>query len=458
MKLWMAVAVLCLASAAGACGARSDLGAGGGPSTSTSSSGGSPTSSGEPCLAGCDDGLACTVDVCEPTGCAHLVACDDGIACTIDTCGPSGCTHAPHDDACDDGVPCTTDSCGPSGCTHTPHDDACDDGIGCTFDACEPTGCVHAPADALCEDGALCTVDTCVPGAGCEHAPSDAVCDDGIACTIDTCDDATDTCRNVPCDSQCDDAVFCDGVERCDAAVGCVSGAPACQLGLSCSVDACSEASAQCTHKQGGACGPGTRLLVCDHSGALLSISPFGGPSITVAPAGAKVWFDVAILDGRWFALSATGYIHELWPQTNQTKTSFPVPSANSLGAGPDGFLYAASQTVYRINPDTGAVTTLGSLPPGYSSSGDVAFVDGQMFVSVDGPCGGALVEVDLAGGAAAVVGGDGLGCVYGLAVSGQTMFVVNCNGTVGTFDPASGVVEILSTTGVSVYGAELLP
>jgi hypothetical protein len=341
---------------------------------------------------------------------------------------------------------------------HTPNDALCSDGIACTTDKCEPTGCAHTPNDALCNDGKLCTIDTCVPGTGCQHTLSNAPCDDGFACTTDTCDAATDTCHHAPCDSKCDDGIFCNGIERCDAMTGCVSGPPACQLGLACSADACTEAGATCSHNQSAGCAPSLRLLACDSSGNLLSISPFGGPSVAIAPSNGEVWFDVAILNGRWFAISGTGELAELVPMTNQVKASFPVPSANSLGAGPDGFLYAASTTVYRFDPNTGAVKMLGTLPAGYMSSGDAAFFGGQLFVSVDGPCGGALVQFDVTTGTSTILGGDGLGCVYGLAVSGGTMFIVNCDGKIGTFDPKTGVVRVLSTTGTQVYGADVLP
>jgi streptogramin lyase len=194
------------------------------------------------------------------------------------------------------------------------------------------------------------------------------------------------------------------------------------------------------------------------HPRRLHAHSPYGGPNVTVAPANGAVWFDVAILDGRWFVIDGSGGLDELFPGTNQIKKALPGPAANSLGTGPDGFLYAASDQVYRIDPDTGASTLLGQLPAGYTSSGDVAFLDGQMYVSTDGPCGGSLVRFDTQGGTSTVIGGDGLGCVYGLAVANGTMFVVNCDGTVGTFDPTTGVVRVLSTTGVEVYGADVLP
>lgn len=338
-------------------------------------------------------------------------------------------------------------------------DAECDDGVPCTVDTCEPTGCVHAPDDAACDDGKLCTADTCVPGVGCQHVHSDAMCDDGIGCTLDACDAASDTCQHTACDSMCEDGVFCTGVKRCDTTHGCTAGPPACQLGFPCSTNTCIEASKTCSDPPPGSCVPTIRLLVATDDGTLLSVSPYGGAPVTVAATKGTIHFDVAVLGGRWFVIDpSTQQIVELFPMTNQAKKAFPGPDANSLGAGPDGKLYAASNIVYRIDPDTGAVTVLGSLPPGYSSSGDIAFLDGKMYISTDGPCGGALVLFDPVTASSTVLGGDGLGCVYGLAVSGGTMFILNCDGKIGTWDPATGVAHVLSTPGIKVYGADVLP
>ncbi len=80
------------------------------------------------------------------------------------------------------------------------------------------------------------------------------------------------------------------------------------------------------------------------------------------------------------------------------------------------------------------------------------------MFVSADGPCGGALIEVDTSSGTANVLGGDGLGCVYGLAATSDTLFILNCDGKIGTFDPNTGDARVLSTSGLQVYGADISP
>ncbi len=341
-------------------------------------------------------------------------------------------------------------------------DAECDDGVACTNDVCLPSGCSNMPDDAACDDGVFCTIDVCQAGTGCENTFSDSVCDDGIACTADTCDPATDSCRHEACDGMCNDGAFCNGVERCDTMVGCVAGPPACELEAACSNDSCNEASQACQHSLsgGGACLPSVRLLGAAKGGELISINPFTGSTTLIAAGAGVTHFDIALLGSRWFALDdgSNTRLVELVPMTNQVKKSFFVPPSNSLSAGPDGKLYAASDTVYRLDPDTGVSTALGMLPPGYSSSGDIAFVGQRMFISADGSCGGGLVEFDLTTGTSTLLGGDGLGCVYGLAVANGVMFILNCDGNVGTFDPTTGVAQVLSSTHQTIYGADTLP
>jgi len=121
--------------------------------------------------------------------------CDDGIACTVDVC-----------DAHSDG-----------GCDHRLDNAACDDGNTDTADVCTPEkGCVHTP---LPDDGNACTVDTCDPATGvCTHTP--VVCSDGDVCSNNTCDPATGC--PPPGAGQCvDDGLFCNGQEECDPEQGC---------------------------------------------------------------------------------------------------------------------------------------------------------------------------------------------------------------------------------------------
>ncbi len=223
----------------------------------------------------CDDGVACTVDACDPSeGCSNTPNdalcddgdacngietcdaergcvdgtppdCDDGVACTVDSCDPVlGCEHVPDDAVCADDDICTTDTCSPIlGCQYTPLD--CNDGVDCTVDSCEPAvGCVHTPDDMRCDDSDACTTDNCDPATGCEHTLVD--CDDGIDCSIDSCDPDSG-CIHTPDDALCDDNNLCT-TDRCDAASGCTYTSVDCDDGNSDTEDYCDPATGECVH------------------------------------------------------------------------------------------------------------------------------------------------------------------------------------------------------------------
>ncbi|MCB9729159.1 MAG: choice-of-anchor J domain-containing protein [Deltaproteobacteria bacterium] len=193
----------------------------------------------------CDDGDACTEDLCEgAAGCTNTAKdCDDGDACTVDSCDAStgACVHGAL--SCDDADPCTVDSCdAATGCTATAVD--CGDGDPCTDDTCDPTtgACANAAVD--CDDSNPCTVDTCDATMGaCQHVAK--VCDDGDPCTDDACDVATGACAAAPID--CDDADPCTS-DGCDSQGGqCTHTEDVCDDGDPCTDDVCGEAGA-CGH------------------------------------------------------------------------------------------------------------------------------------------------------------------------------------------------------------------
>ena len=80
------------------------------------------------------------------------------------------------DDECDDGVACTRDVCdGRSVCVHTPDALRCDDGVFCNgAERCEPSfGCVAGPLRE-CGDDDVCTLDRCdEERQACVHIPRD---------------------------------------------------------------------------------------------------------------------------------------------------------------------------------------------------------------------------------------------------------------------------------------------
>jgi hypothetical protein len=197
----------------------------------------------------CDDGIACTVDVCAVGGvCEHApqdALCPTGQSCdrTRGCVTGSACTSSAE---CDDGVACTADACAIGGrCEHRPLDALCT-GAGETCDplrGCVRTGCV---GDVDCDDGVACTVDTCAVGGRCENVPVNARCPMGQVCGRSGCFEMRPCTTN----AECQNGTFCDGEELCDPEFGCQP-APAsrnCDDRNPCTVDACDPAADMCVY------------------------------------------------------------------------------------------------------------------------------------------------------------------------------------------------------------------
>lgn len=110
----------------------------------------------------------------------------------------------------------------------------------------------------------------------------DTQCDDAIACTIDTCDESLSRCRHSPDDATCQNGVYCDGVERCDAKLGCRLGVPvACSDGDVCTIDSCLEVTGACQHVLRDADGDGSPDGHCIANGDCNDNDPRIGPQVT---------------------------------------------------------------------------------------------------------------------------------------------------------------------------------
>src|SRR5690606_22752239 len=113
--------------------------------------------------------------------------------------------------------------------------------------------CDFAPDDTVCDDGFFCNgSETCQQGVGCQ-AGNAVICNDGLSCTSDACDEASMGCLFVANDAACDDGLFCNGGETCDPnsagpGSGCVAGTPfACQADAhACTDEICSEVAMGC--------------------------------------------------------------------------------------------------------------------------------------------------------------------------------------------------------------------
>ncbi len=119
----------------------------------------------------------------EATTCTTSAQCDDGIACTLDMCQAGGvCGHTAVNELCT----------APQWCSLT---------LGCTT-----TGCTR---NEQCDDGVYCDgVEECI-GGNCFEGPA-RDCNDGNPCTEDRCDAAESRCAHDPlaiegCDSDAGD-------------------------------------------------------------------------------------------------------------------------------------------------------------------------------------------------------------------------------------------------------------
>ncbi len=222
----------------------------------------------------CDDGNACTTDVCVSDGvCANSpvtngLACDDGNACTVgDSCQVGVCaagiakTCPSPTGTCKVAGTCNTLSgaCGAE--TDAPNGATCSDGNACTQNdvcasgACVPGAAVTCPAPsgtckvagtcdsttgscgaetnkadgALCNDANACTVgDSCAAGLCRPGLPT--VCTPAGTCQITgVCDTTSGACgapTNAPATTPCDDGVACTAADHCSGAGACAAGLP----------------------------------------------------------------------------------------------------------------------------------------------------------------------------------------------------------------------------------------
>lgn len=187
------------------------------------------------------DADSCAVSTCSPNGtCSQPVPsnalCNDGIACTTDICTTAGqvnaprCQHVPNHQFCEDGVDCTVNLCAPDdptadllgdGCAMRLNDDICQDSADlgeCVKAICLPSGCDDGRELDRCPEGGACDIRTgyCEYSEGC---PNNCL-DYGSPCAPAVCiDNECVTVQTDPCVAIADCAIgYCDvsgAVPRC---------------------------------------------------------------------------------------------------------------------------------------------------------------------------------------------------------------------------------------------------
>ena len=213
----------------------------------------------------------------EGGGCVSAMDCDDGVACTQDLCDPASgdCYHptAPDDTPCeDDGDPCTQDVCLDGTCAHPvaatcctgPAD--CDDANPCTDDTCEAGLCTNAWRPECCTRDADCLAPghvwecdletmTCYDPPGgepCADCMTRRDCGDGGDGSDDWC--VIYDWTHHGCSKDCLDDLDCPGAYRCwnESDRACAAG----------------ESGCYCVSRFGGCDAIATIGLPCEDSGA----------------------------------------------------------------------------------------------------------------------------------------------------------------------------------------------
>jgi hypothetical protein len=179
----------------------------------------------------------------------------------------------------------------------------------------------------------------------------------------------------------------------------------------------------------------GGNLGTVDVANGNVNVIGFSGVMSDIAfdPSG-QLWG--INLGGGLFRINSTTAAPTFVGATGQT--------LNSLVFGADGTLYAASNRLFTINTATGAATPIGGQGSGYSSSGDLAFVGGNLFLSSTGAAGDRLFRLDPTTGVGTLIGNIGFSAVFGLATDNNIDLYGAADQNILDIDPLTGDGDIL--------------
>ena len=187
-------------------------------------------------------------------------------------------------------------------------------------------------------------------------------------------------------------------------------------------------------------------LWVGDSRGQLGTVDVATGSAAVIGNMG-HVMTDIAfdpsgnlwgVDGGSLYAINVATAVSTL---VGNTGTGF----INSLVFAADGTLYAAGSSLFTLNTGTGAGTLVGA-GNGYSSSGDLAFVGGSLYLSSATPGADTLWSINAATGVGTQIGAIGASAVYGLATADNITLYGLSGQTVLSVDTATGAGASLVT------------
>ena len=126
--------------------------------------------------------------------------------------------------------------------------------------------------------------------------------------------------------------------------------------------------------------------LVIDDAGTVGSVDLATGELTGIFDSGIELT-DIDIdPEGNVFGISASGlYSIDLQAKTATLIGSYGVDGLNALEIGDDGTLYAtsfSSQELYVLDPSNGAARSIGVLPEGVNSAGDLQFANNTLYLA----------------------------------------------------------------------------
>ena len=176
------------------------------------------------------------------------------------------------------------------------------------------------------------------------------------------------------------------------------------------------------------------------------------GPVTT--PQGTISLTDIALSpSGALWGIDDTSALYRIDPVTAAARYIGLVGAVvNGLVVGTDGTIYASGfQSLYTINPTTGAGTRIGQ-NTGFGSEGDLAFSsNGVLYMSATG---NVLVRLNTSNGIGTEIGQIGYSNVFGLGFSIDTLYGETAGSQLITIDPATGAgTLVVSDDGVASNG-----
>ena len=180
-------------------------------------------------------------------------------------------------------------------------------------------------------------------------------------------------------------------------------------------------------------------------SGTLYTMT-IGGAVTSIGAIGTTM-FDIAMYNGALYGIDGTSSLYSINTTTGHgTLIGSTGQVVNALTFSPTGVLYAAgNDTLYTVNVSNGKLTAIGSGTGAgtYSSSGDLEFLNGVLYLTSSTGGNDQLFSINAANGQGHLIGSLGFPQVYGLVQKNGLLY--------GFTDTGSGTQNILSintTTG----------